>query len=245
VTTGPRQIRVDPESTDLPPGPPEDRPVRVMVVDDHPLWRDAIAHDLTAAGFQVVAVASDGHEALRWLPATRPDVLLLDLQLPGGLDGVEIIRRVPGLHPCHVLVLSASAEPPNVVAAVKAGASGYLLKSVSRAELLDAITRTGRGEAVFTPGLAGLVLGEYQRIAEDPGPAGPQLTQREREVLRLVALGLTSRQIADRLTISHRTVQNHTQNVLSKLQLHNRVELARYAIEKGIDGEADGDEAGS
>ena len=226
------------------PGSTQDPPIRVMVVDDHPLWRDAIAHDLTAAGFQVVALASDGHEALRWLPATRPDVLLLDLQLPG-LDGVEIIRRVPALHPCHVLVLSASAEPPNVVAAVKAGASGYLLKSVSRAELVDAITRTGRGEAVFTPSLAGLVLGEYQRIAEDPGPAGPQLTQREREVLRLVALGLTSRQIADRLTISHRTVQNHTQNVLSKLQLHNRVELARYAIEKGMDGEADGDEAGS
>lgn len=214
---------------------------RVMVVDDHPMWRDAIAHDLTAAGFQVVAVASDGHEALRWLPATRPDVLLLDLQLPGGVDGVEIIRRVPDLYPCRVLVLSASAEPPHVLAAVAAGASGYLLKSVSRTELLDAVHRTGRGEAVFTPSLAGLVLGEYQRIAEQPGPAVPRLTQREREVLRLVALGLTSRNIADRLGISHRTVQNHTQNVLSKLQLHNRVELARYAIEQGIDGEADGD----
>jgi len=219
-------------------------PLRVMVVDDHPMWRDAIAHDLAAAGFQVVAVASDGREALRWLPATRPDVLLLDLQLPG-MDGVEIIRRVPALHPCRVLVLSASAEPPNVLAAVAAGASGYLLKSVSRTELLDAITRTGRGETVFTPSLAGLVLGEYQRIAHQPGPAGPRLTLREREVLRLVALGLTSRQIADRLAISHRTVQNHTQNVLSKLQLHNRVELARYAIEQGMDGEADPCEADS
>ena len=211
--------------------------VRVMVVDDHPLWRDAIAHDLTAAGYQVVAVASDGHEALRWAPATRPDVLLLDLHLPG-LNGVDIIRQVGAVHPCRVLVLSASAEPADVLAAMAAGASGYLLKSVSRTDLLDAVGRTSRGEAVFTPSLAGLVLGEYQRIAESPAHAAtPGLTQREREVLRLVALGLTSRQIADRLEISHRTVQNHTQNVLTKLQLHNRVELARYAIEQGMDGD--------
>jgi len=114
-------------------------------------------------------------------------------------------------------------------------------RRISDEELIDAVTRTARGEAVITPGLAGLVLGEYRRMAsEDPdgNEAAPQLTERETEILRLVAKGLGSRQIAERLVISHRTVQNHTQNVLNKLQLHNRVELTRYAIERGLDDAA-------
>ncbi|HMG65937.1 MAG TPA: response regulator transcription factor, partial [Streptosporangiaceae bacterium] len=111
----------------------------------------------------------------------------------------------------------------------------------SREELLDAVRRTAVGDPVFTPGLAGLVLGEYRRLAAEPAPAdsrapvAPQLTDRETEVLRLVAKGLSYKQIADRLVLSHRTVQNHVQNTLGKLQLHNRVELVRYAIERGLD----------
>ncbi|MFN0280702.1 MAG: DNA-binding response regulator, partial [Kineosporiaceae bacterium] len=128
----------------------------------------------------------------------------------------------------------------DLLEAVKAGATGYLVKSASSAELLDAVRRTGTGEAVFTAGLAGLVLGEFRRMAsaaphDEPEGTTPRLTERETEILRLVAKGLSSRQIADRLVISHRTVQNHTQNVLTKLQLHNRVELTRYAIEQGLD----------
>ena len=139
-----------------------------------------------------------------------------------------------------MLVLSASGEHADVLEAVKAGATGYLVKSASRAELLDAVARTAVGEAVFTPGLAGLVLGEYRRLSSEParsGPPAPRLTDRETEVLRLVAKGLSYKDIAERLVLSHRTVQNHVQNTLNKLQLHNRVELVRYAIQQGLDDE--------
>jgi DNA-binding NarL/FixJ family response regulator len=216
-----------------------------MVVDDHPMWRDAVARDLTEAGMRVVATAGNGAEALRRLPAARPDVVVLDLQMPQ-LGGVEVTRRIVAEHPLtRVLVLSASGEQSDVLEAVKAGATGYLVKSASREELLAAVERTGRGEGVFTPGLAGLVLGEFRRMATavtadtpDDGMT-PRLTERETEILRLVAKGLGSRQIAERLVISHRTVQNHVQNVLNKLQLHNRVELTRYVIEQGLDTDPD------
>jgi len=212
--------------------------IRVMVVDDHPVWREAVARDLTEAGSEVVATAGDGPEAVRRAAAARPQVVLLDLQLPT-LSGIEVTRQLVTADPSvRVLVLSASGEQQDVLDAVKAGATGYLVKSASREELLEAVGRTAAGDAVFTPGLAALVLGEYRRLATAP-PSGsgaevPRLTERETEVLRLVAKGLPYRQIADRLFLSHRTVQNHVQNTLNKLQLHNRVELVRYAIEQGL-----------
>ena len=218
----------------------EDAPkTRVMVVDDHPMWREGVSRDLTAAGYDVVATTGEGRQAVRIAAATRPDVVVLDLQLPD-VSGVEVINgllaAVPGV---KVLMLSASGEQQSVLDAVKAGASGYLLKSASQAEFLDAVARTAAGDTVFTPGLAGLVLGEFRRLAVEPAtpeePAAPKLTDRETEVLRLVAKGLSYRQIAERLVLSHRTVQNHVQNTLGKLQLHNRVELTRYAIERGLD----------
>jgi DNA-binding NarL/FixJ family response regulator len=208
-----------------------------MVVDDHPLWRDAVERDLAAAGYTVVAVAATGREALVRFSATRPDVVVLDLQIPEP-DGVRVTAAVREQDPeAGVLVLSASGEHADVLAAVQAGATGYLVKSASREELLDAVRRVAAGEPVFTPGLAGLVLGEFQRRAEAPAPDPdePRLTEREVEVLRMVAKGLSYRQIAERLVLSHRTVQNHVQNILRKLQMHNRVELARYAIERGLD----------
>ncbi|MBW8751772.1 MAG: response regulator transcription factor [Propionibacteriales bacterium] len=214
-------------------------PLRVMVVDDHPLWRDAVERDLVAAGLDVVAVAADGREALARFPAARPEVVVLDLQIPAP-DGVavtaEIVRQDPDV---RVLVLSASGEHADVLAAVKAGATGYLVKSASREELLSAVRRVAQGDPVFTAGLAGLVLGEFQRISDAPttDPAEPSLTDRETEVLKMVAKGLSYRQIAERLVLSHRTVQNHVQNTLTKLQMHNRVELTRYAIERGLDAD--------
>ncbi len=212
--------------------------VRVMVVDDHPMWREAVARDLTAAGFDVVAAVGDGGQALRVLAAVRPDVVVLDLQLPD-VPGVTVTRGILAALPAaRVLILSASAEQQDVLDAVKAGAAGYIVKSASRAELLDAVRRTADGDAVFTPGLAGLVLGEFRRLAAAPESAGidrPRLTDREAEILRMVATGLSYRQIAERLVLSHRTVQNHVQNTLTKLHLHNRVELTRYAIEHGLD----------
>jgi DNA-binding NarL/FixJ family response regulator len=207
-----------------------ERAVRVVVADDHPIWRDAVERDLAAGGVEVVGVAGDGEKAVRVCAATRPDVLVCDLQMPG-LSGVQVSAAVVPTG-VRVLVLSASGEQADVLEAVKAGATGYLVKSASTDELLDAVRRTAAGEAVFTAGLAGLVLGEYRRTAADDG--APRLTPRETEVLRLVAKGLTAKQAGERLGLSHRTVENHVQSTLTKLQLHNRAQLVRYAVEQGL-----------
>ncbi|SEP51999.1 response regulator [Amycolatopsis saalfeldensis] len=214
-----------------------DGTISVMVVDDHPIWRDGVARDLAENGFDVRATAADAPAAVRIARTVRPSVVLMDLNL-GGTSGVEATREITAALPeTKVLVLSASGEHSDVLEAVKAGASGYLVKSASVVELVDAVHRTAAGDPVFTAGLAGLVLGEYRRMADAPegGAEPPRLTERETDVLRLVAKGLTARQIAERLVLSHRTVENHVQSTLRKLQLHNRVELARYAIEHGLD----------
>lgn len=212
--------------------------VRIMVVDDHPMWRDAVARELNEAGFEVVAAVSEGAQALRITRAAQPDVVVLDLQLPD-VPGVDVARGILATQPAtRVLVLSASGEQQDVLDAVKAGAAGYLVKSASRAEFLDAVRRTAAGDAVFSPGLAGLVLGEFRRLAASPAADTPRLTEREAEILRMVGTGLSYKQIAERLVLSHRTVQNHVQNTLTKLHLHNRVELVRYAIEHGLDSGA-------
>jgi DNA-binding NarL/FixJ family response regulator len=216
-----------------------DEPLTVLVVDDHPIWRDGVARDLEAAGLTVCGTAGDVAQAVRVATATRPQVVLLDLNLPDG-SGVDVARAVASLDPPpRILVLSASGERQDVLDALTAGATGYLVKSASSAELVAAVRRTAAGDAVFTPGLAGLVLGEYRRLATGATQqdATPRLTERETEVLRLVAKGLTYPQIAERLVLSVRTVQNHVQNTLTKLQLHNKAQLVRYALEQGIDGE--------
>ncbi|WP_099024453.1 response regulator [Mycolicibacterium palauense] len=214
------------------------RAITVMVVDDHPIWRDAVARDLAEDGFEVVATADGVGSARRRAAVVRPDVVLMDMRLADG-DGVQATGQVLEASPAtRVLVLSASGEQDDVLQAVKAGATGYLVKSASRAELAEAVRATAAGRAVFTPGLAGLVLGEYRRVAQG-GPAadGPTLTDRETEVLRYLAKGLTAKQIAAKLTLSHRTVENHVQATFRKLQVANRVEAARYAIEHGLDQE--------
>ncbi|MDT7559233.1 MAG: hypothetical protein QOF38_1852 [Pseudonocardiales bacterium] len=223
--------------------PPDE--ITVMVVDDHPMWRDGVARDLAERGLRVVATAPDAPAAVRIATATRPSVVLMDLNL-GETQGVAaiagILERLPET---RILVLSASGEHQDVLDAVKAGASGYLVKSASITELEAAVRRTADGAAVFTPGLAGLVLGEFRRMDTADGRTGRgggsdaedptlRLTERETDVLRLVAKGMTARQIATRLVLSHRTVESHVQNTLRKLHLRNRVELTRYAIERGL-----------
>jgi DNA-binding NarL/FixJ family response regulator len=211
--------------------------IRLMVVDDHPIWRDAVARDLAEEGFEVVATADGVAAAGRRAAVVKPDVVVMDMQLADG-TGVQATAEVLAVSPSsRVLVLSASDERDDVLEAVKAGATGYLVKSASRSELADAVRSTAAGRAVFTPSLAGLVLGEYRRIAATPdsGPARPSLTERETEVLRFVAKGLSARQIAQKLSLSHRTVENHVQATFRKLQVANRVELTRYAIEHGLD----------
>ncbi|KUH87625.1 MULTISPECIES: response regulator transcription factor [unclassified Mycobacterium] len=207
----------------------------VMVVDDHPIWRDAVARDLDEDGFTVVATADGVGSARRRALAVQPDVVVMDMRLADG-DGAQATAEVLAVSPSsRILVLSASDERDDVLEAVKAGATGYLVKSASKQELGAAVRATAEGRAVFTPGLAGLVLGEYRRIAQTPGPETPSLTERETEILRYVAKGLTAKQIAARLSLSHRTVENHVQATFRKLQVANRVELARYAIEHGLD----------
>jgi len=209
-------------------------PLRVLIVDDHPMWREAVARDLSEAGHEVIAAVGDGAQAVRVGRSLAPDVAIVDLQL-GDMSGVEVIHGLLAARPSmKVLVLSASAEHQDVLDAVKAGALGYLVKSAGREEFLEAVRRTAEGDTVFTAGLAGLVLGEYRRLAT-ADPANPRLTERETEILRLVAKGLSYRQIAERLVLSHRTVQNHVQNTLRKLQLHNRTELVRYVLEQGLE----------
>lgn len=209
-------------------------PIRVLVVDDHPIWRDALERDLAEAGYDVIAALPDGEAAVRIAPAVRPEVVLMDLQLPG-MSGVDAAAALVAADPSiRILMFSSSGEDADVLAAVKVGARGYLVKSAAKAELLDAVARTAAGEAVFSAGLAALVLGEYRRIDRDEPSAAAALTDRETEILRFVSTGLSARLIAERLVVSHRTVQNHIQNTLRKLQLHNRVELTRWAIEQGL-----------
>ena len=210
---------------------------RVMLVDDHPMWIEALSEDLSEEGFEIVAVAKNGTECLQRARATRPDVVVMDLQIPAP-DGATctelLVQEFPDI---QVLVMSASGEREDVLRAMKSGARGYLVKSASKAELIEGVRRTAAGDAVFTPGLAGLVLGEFRRmvnVAHSHDDDGPVLTTREVEVLRQVAKGLAYREIAEALFVSHRTVQNHVQNVLRKLQLHNRVELTLYAIDQGL-----------
>ncbi|MFD3703279.1 response regulator [Nocardia sp. NPDC058658] len=213
--------------------------ITVMVVDDHPMWREGVSRDLAEAGFEVLATADGVGTAARRAAAVQPAVVLMDMQLTDG-NGAAATAEVLRVSPhSRVLVLSASAERDDVLDAIKAGASGYLVKSASAAELIDAVRATAAGQPVFTPGLAGLVLGEYRRMATAPvaadQPHRPSLTERETEVLRMVAKGLSAKQIATRLSLSHRTVENHVQATLRKLQLANRVELTRYAIEQGLE----------
>ena len=164
-----------------------------MVVDDHPIWRDALERDLVEAGFEVVGAFGDGEAAVRIAPAVRPDVVLMDLQLPG-MSGVEAAAALVAADPSvRILMFSQSGEDDDVLAAVKVGARGYLVKSAGRRELITAVERTAEGQATFSPGLAALVLGEYRRIRRDePSPAAV-LTDRETEILRLVSTGLTAR----------------------------------------------------
>jgi DNA-binding NarL/FixJ family response regulator len=215
-------------------------PVRVVLVDDHPMWRDGVRADLDRDGrSRVVGEAATADEGVEVAARQRPDVVLIDLNMPG-LPGTTAIRRIAERLPgTPMLVLSASAAEPDVLEAVKAGASGYLLKSATGAELVEAVQQVAAGEPVFSPSLAALVLGEFRRVAAGDGD-DQQLTERETEVLRFVAKGYTYGEIAGKLVISVRTVQNHVQSILRKLQLNGRYELMRYAIHRGLDRDDDG-----
>jgi DNA-binding NarL/FixJ family response regulator/tRNA A-37 threonylcarbamoyl transferase component Bud32 len=194
-------------------------PIRLMLVDDHPVWREAVRGVLERDGFgTVVAEASDGPEAIELAPKAKPHVVVMDLHLPS-MSGVEITRRVlDACGPVKVLMMSASGEEPDVLEALKAGASGYLLKNSSSAEVADAVRRVFRGEPVFSPSLASLVLQEFRRLAtRDPGRRG--LVARENDVLKLMAKGDDQREIARKLSVPLSTVRSQVKSIHAKLQV--------------------------
>ncbi|HET6909660.1 MAG TPA: response regulator transcription factor [Mycobacteriales bacterium] len=203
---------------------------RVVLVDDHLLVRSGVRAEIGNA-VDVVGEAGDVDEAVRVITATKPDVVLLDVHLPGG-GGAEVIRDVHVQLPAvRFLALSVSDAAEDVIGVVRAGARGYVTKTIDGAALIDAIRRVADGDAVFGPRLAGFVLdafagGTAEAAADDELD---QLTPREREVLRLIARGYTYREAAQELVLSDRTIETHVSSVLRKLQLSNRRELARWA----------------
>ena len=208
--------------------------VRVVLVDDHRLVRSGVRAEL-GPEVDVVGEAGDVDEAVRVITATRPDVVLLDVHMPGG-GGAEVIRGVHGQLPAvRFLALSVSDAAEDVIGVVRAGARGYVTKSIDGPALTDAIVRVASGDAVFGPRLAGFVLDAFSGGAmEVPDDDLDALTPREREVLRLIARGYTYREAAQELVLSDRTIETHVSSVLRKLQLSNRRELARWASARRI-----------
>lgn len=206
---------------------------RVVVVDDHALFRAGVVAEL-GDRVEVVGTAADVGEAIEVIGAVAPEVVLLDVHLPGG-DGVAVIEGCRALEGVRFLALSVSDAPDDVIALVRAGARGYVTKSISASDLAEAVDRVAAGDAVFSPRLAGFVLDAFGASAAAPvDPELDQLTAREHEVMRLLARGYAYKEIARQLTISVKTVETHASAVLRKLQLSNRAELTRWAADRRL-----------
>jgi NarL family two-component system response regulator LiaR len=211
--------------------------VRVLIVDDHTIVRKGIRALLSEAdGFEVVGEADNGQEAVLRAEETRPDVILMDLLMPG-MDGIEATRQITNRRPgARILVLTSFAADNKVFPAIKAGASGYLLKDSSPDELVRAIRQVHRGEPSLHPTIARKLLQEVAHPAELQ-PAPEALTAREMMVLRLIAQGLSNQEIADRLVVSEPTVRAHVSRILGKLHLASRTQAALYAVREGLTDE--------
>ena len=210
-------------------------PPTVVIVDDHAIFRSGVRAELEGL-VDVRADVGSVEEAVRAIGERRPDVVLLDVHMPGG-GGVEVIRRVSESNPAQrFLALSVSDAAEDVIAIIRAGARGYVTKAISGPELAEAVGRVRDGDAVFSPRLAGFVLDAFagQLTEAEVDPELDQLTTREREVLRLIARGYLYKEIALELSISVKTVEAHVSAVLRKLQLSNRHELSRWAVERRL-----------
>jgi len=211
--------------------------IRVLIADDHAIVREGLRWLIsTEPGMTLVGEAADGIEAVAKARALGPDVILLDLEMPrkGGIEAIgEILEGNPE---ARILVLTSFADDEKVFSAVKGGALGYLMKDSSPSQLLHAIRAVHRGEPSMDAAIAQKLLRELHRTAQHPSPppGKEQLTEREVEVLKLVAQGLPNKEIADRLVVSERTVRTHVGNILGKLHLANRTQAALYAIREGL-----------
>lgn len=204
-------------------------PIRLVLADDHHLVRSGLKAEL-GDGFAVVGEADDAEGAIDVVNARRPDLVVCDLHMPRG-GGLAVVKACATVAP--IVILTVSEAERDLLDAVAAGAAGYLLKTTPLDDLRDALRRAAAGEPVFSPSLAALVLGEFRRLARQAG-ASP-LSDREREVLQLVARGHKYGEIGRELTISAKTAENHVRNILGKLHLSRRADLVRYAVEHGID----------
>ncbi len=221
-------VRARPEGAD---------PTRVLLVDDHDLFRTGLANLLAEQGIAVVGQAANGLDAVRTARELAPDVVVMDLNMPG-ITGVEATRRIAGVSPlARVVVLTISDSDEDVIEAILAGACGYLLKDASVQDLVRGIEAAAIGEALISPHVAAKVLQHVRANSTSPEIAETihaQLSERELEVLRLAANGHDNAEIARRLHISPKTVKNHISNILMKLQLENRIQAAVYAVRSGI-----------
>ena len=211
--------------------------IRVLVVDDHTIVRDGICALLALAGdIEVVGEAANGSEALKMVKELRPDVVVMDIAMPI-MDGMEATRRVHKEFPgTSVLVLTQYDDKEYVFPIIEAGASGFISKVAASSELVSGIRSVCHGDSYLSPSIAKLFVEDYQRGGVVPANHDlyEQLTQRERDVLKLAAEGHTTQEIADILVISRKTVEGHKTNLMAKLGIHNRTELVKYAIRKGI-----------
>ncbi|MEU4404416.1 response regulator transcription factor [Streptosporangium sp. NPDC023963] len=208
--------------------------VKVLIVDDHRLFRSGVRAEL-GDSIEVIGEAEDVESAVKAIAALAPDVVLLDVHMPGG-GGQEVLRRVLGSgSTVRFLALSVSDAAEDVIGVIRGGARGYVTKNISGRELTDAVRRVAEGDAVFSPRLAGFVLDAFASSEAPPiDPELDSLTQREREVLRLIARGYAYKEIAKELFISVKTVETHVSSVLRKLQLSNRHELSRWATARRL-----------
>lgn len=208
--------------------------IRILIADDHAIVREGLrALFATEPDFELVGEAADGQEAVAKFRATKPDIILLDMLMPRK-DGLRAIDEIMNEDPdAHILVLTSFAEDDRVFPAIKTGALGYLLKDSSPQELLQAIRNVYRGEASLHPTIARKLMRELNQPPSLP-PTNDPLTEREVDVLRLVAQGLSNNDIAEQLVVSERTVRTHVSHILDKLHLANRTQMALYAVREGI-----------
>ncbi len=210
--------------------------MRVLLADDHPLFRDGLAALLRAHGMTVVGEANNGVEALELARAIKPELILMDVNMPQ-MDGLEATRRIKAEVPeTKIVILTVSDEDENLFQAIKFGAEGYLLKNLQSQAFFELIDGIARGEAPISPELATKILDEFSRRLKDDAKVvnSEDLTEREKQVLELVAEGSTNRDIASRLNVTENTVKYHLKNILEKLHLRNRAQAVAYAMQAGL-----------